>query len=32
MARLKSITGKNDLLAEHHAIVDAIVKSRSGVQ
>ena len=32
MARLKSITGKNDVPAEHHAIVDAIVKSRGGVQ
>ena len=32
MARLKLITGKNDVPAEHHAIVDAIVKSRGGVQ
>jgi 4-carboxymuconolactone decarboxylase len=32
MARLKSITGKNDVAAEHHAIVDAIVKSRGAVQ
>ena len=32
MARLKRITGKNDLPAEHHAIVDAVVKSRGAVQ
>jgi 4-carboxymuconolactone decarboxylase len=32
MARLKSITGKNDVPAEHHKIVDAIVASRGGVQ
>ena len=32
MARLKAITGKNDVPAEHHAIVDAIVKSRGAVQ
>ena len=31
MARLASITGKNQVPAEHHAIVDAIVKSRGGV-
>ncbi len=32
MARLKRITGKNDVPAEHHAIVDAIVQSRGAVQ
>lgn len=32
MARLKSITGKNQVPAEHHPIVDAIVKSRGAVQ
>lgn len=32
MARLKSITGKNEVPAEHHGIVDDIVKSRGGVQ
>jgi len=31
MARLKSITGENDVPAEHHAIVDAITKTRGGV-
>lgn len=32
MARLKAITGKDDVPAEHHAIVDAVVKSRGAVQ
>jgi len=32
MARLKRISGKNDVPAEHHAIVDAIVQSRGAVQ
>jgi len=32
MARLKSITGKNDVPAEHHAIVDAVIESRGAVQ
>jgi len=32
MARLTSITGKNQVPAEHHPIVDAIVKSRGAVQ
>ena len=32
MARLKRITGKNDVPAEHHAIVDAIIESRGAVQ
>jgi 4-carboxymuconolactone decarboxylase len=32
MARLKRITGKSDVSAEHHAIVDAVVKSRGAVQ
>lgn len=32
MARLKTITGKTDVPAEHHAIVDAIIKSRGAVQ
>jgi len=32
MARLKRITGKNDVPAEHHAIVDAVVQSRGAVQ
>ncbi len=32
MARLKPITGKNDVTAEHHAIVDSIVESRGAVQ
>ena len=31
MARLKKITGKNDVPAEHHAIVDGIIKSRGAV-
>src|SRR5262245_14789212 len=31
MARLTSITGKNQVAAEHHAVVDGIVKSRGGV-
>lgn len=31
MARLKSITGKNQVPAEHHAVVDSVVKSRGGV-
>ncbi len=32
MARLTRITGKNEMPAEHHAIVDAIVESRGAVQ
>lgn len=32
MARLKRITGKNDVPAAHHTIVDAIVQSRGAVQ
>lgn len=32
MARLASITGKNQVPAEHHSIVDAIVESRGAVQ
>ncbi|HXV10325.1 MAG TPA: carboxymuconolactone decarboxylase family protein [Burkholderiales bacterium] len=32
MARLKRITGKNDVPAEHHPIVDAVVQSRGAVQ
>ena len=32
MARLTSITSKNQVAAEHHPIVDAIVKSRGKVQ
>jgi len=32
MARLKSIAGKNDVTAEHHAIVDSIIESRGAVQ
>lgn len=32
MARLKSITGKDHVPAEHHAIVDAIIESRGVVQ
>ncbi len=32
MARLKRITGKNDVAAEHHAIVDAVIESRGAVQ
>ena len=32
MARLKRITGKSDVAAEHHAVVDAVVKSRGAVQ
>ena len=32
MARLKRITGKNDVAEEHHAIVEAIVESRGAVQ
>ena len=32
MARLTSITSKNQVAAEHHPIVDAIVKSRGAVQ
>src|SRR4029079_17922750 len=31
MARLKRITGKNDVPAEHHAVVDGIIKSRGAV-
>jgi len=31
MARLTSITSKNQVPAEHHAVVDSIVKSRGGV-
>jgi 4-carboxymuconolactone decarboxylase len=32
MARLKKITGKEDVPAEYHGIVDGIVKSRGAVQ
>ena len=32
MARLKAITGKDQVPAEHHAIVDAVVRSRGAVQ
>ena len=32
MARLKKITGKNDVPAEHHGIVEGIIKSRGAVQ
>jgi len=32
MARLTAITSKNQVAAEHHPIVDAIVKSRGAVQ
>ena len=32
MARLPSITGKSQVPAEHHKIVDAIIKSRGAVQ
>jgi 4-carboxymuconolactone decarboxylase len=32
MARLKRITGKSDVPAEHHKIVDAIIESRGAVQ
>jgi len=32
MARLKRITGKSDVPAGHHAIVDAIAESRGAVQ
>ena len=32
MARLKPITGKDDVPAEHHGVVDAVIKSRGGVQ
>ena len=32
MARLERITGKNQVPAEHHAIVDAIIKSRGAIQ
>ena len=32
MARLKHISGKKDVAAEHHAIVDAIIESRGAVQ
>jgi len=32
MARLKSIKGKDQVAPEHHAVVDAIVKSRGAVQ
>jgi 4-carboxymuconolactone decarboxylase len=32
MARLTSITSKNQVATEHHPIVDAIVKSRGAVQ
>jgi hypothetical protein len=32
MARLTTITSKDQVAAEHHPIVDAIVKSRGGVQ
>jgi len=32
MARLKSITGKDQVPAEHHAVFDAVVASRGAVQ
>ena len=32
MARLKRITGKNDVPTEHHAIVDGVIESRGAVQ
>jgi 4-carboxymuconolactone decarboxylase len=32
MARLKPIKGKSDVPAEHHSIVDAVIKSRGAVQ
>jgi 4-carboxymuconolactone decarboxylase len=32
MARLKRITGKDDVPAEHRAIVDAVIQSRGAVQ
>ncbi len=32
MARLTSITSKNQVPAEHHAVFDAVVKSRGAVQ
>ena len=32
MARLKPITGKEQVPAEHHAIVDGVIKSRGAVQ
>ena len=32
MTRLTKITGKNQVPAEHHGIVDAVVKSRGAVQ
>lgn len=32
MARLKRISGKKDVAAEHHATVDAIIESRGAVQ
>lgn len=32
MARLKRLTGRNDVPSQHHSIVDAIVKSRGAVQ
>ena len=32
MARLPSITSKNQVAAEHHAVFDAVVKSRGAVQ
>ncbi len=32
MARLRAISGKNQVPAAHHAIVDAIIESRGAVQ
>jgi 4-carboxymuconolactone decarboxylase len=32
MARLKPIQGRNDLGPEHHALVDALIRSRGSVQ
>ena len=32
MARLKAIKGKDDVAAEHHGVVDAVIKSRGAVQ
>jgi hypothetical protein len=32
MARLPPITGKEQVAAEHHAVVDAITQSRGAIQ
>lgn len=32
MARLRAITGKDHVPAEHHGVVDAVIKSRGAVQ